>query len=230
MSNILEVINLTKTYSSGSKSLTVLSDISFSIESGDKLSIVGSSGSGKTTLLGLCAGLDRATSGSVILNGIQLDELNEDERAYVRNQHVGFVFQNFQLLPTLTALENVMVPMELRREKGIKQRALELLDRVGLAQRHDHYPTQLSGGEQQRISIARAFSNNPKILFADEPTGNLDEETSEKIESLLFELNRESGTTLVLVTHDLELAQKTDRIIRLKGGVVQDANTEVILE
>lgn len=230
MSNILEVTNLTKTYASGSKSLTVLADISFSIESGDKLSIVGSSGSGKTTLLGLCAGLDRATSGSVILNGIQLDELNEDERAYVRNQHVGFVFQNFQLLPTLTALENIMVPMELRREKSIKQRALELLDRVGLAERHDHYPTQLSGGEQQRISIARAFSNNPKILFADEPTGNLDEETSEKIESLLFDLNRESGTTLVLVTHDLELAQKTDRIIRLKGGVIQNAHAEVITE
>ncbi len=225
MSNILEVSNLTKTYSSGSKSLTVLSDISFSIESGDKLSIVGSSGSGKTTLLGLCAGLDRATSGSVLLNGILLDGLNEDERAYVRNQHVGFVFQNFQLLPTLTALENIMVPMELRKEKGIKQRALELLDRVGLADRHDHYPTQLSGGEQQRISIARAFSNNPEILFADEPTGNLDEETSEKIESLLFELNRESGTTLVLVTHDLELAQKTDRIIRLKGGILQNIET-----
>lgn len=221
MPNILEVTNLTKTYSSGTKSLTVLSDISFTIQSGDKLSIVGSSGSGKTTLLGLCAGLDRASSGSVILNGISLDGLNEDERAYVRNQHVGFVFQNFQLLPTLTAIENIMVPMELRREKGIRKRALELLDRVGLAERHDHYPTQLSGGEQQRISIARAFSNNPQILFADEPTGNLDEETSEKIEHLLFELNRESGTTLVLVTHDLDLAKKTDRIIRLKGGVVQ---------
>jgi len=230
MSNILEVSNLTKTYSSGTKSLTVLSDISFSIQSGDKLSIVGSSGSGKTTLLGLCAGLDRASSGSVILNDISLDSLNEDERAYVRNQHVGFVFQNFQLLPTLTALENIMVPMELRREKGIKKRALELLDRVGLAERHDHYPTQLSGGEQQRISIARAFSNNPKILFADEPTGNLDEETSEKIEHLLFELNRESGTTLVLVTHDLDLARKTDRTIRLKGGMVQQREDELVTE
>lgn len=227
MSNILEVSDLTKTYSSGTKSLTVLSDISFSIQSGDKLSIVGSSGSGKTTLLGLCAGLDRATSGSVILNGISLDGLDEDERAYVRNQHVGFVFQNFQLLPTLTALENIMVPMELRKEKGIKKRALELLDRVGLAERHDHYPTQLSGGEQQRISIARAFSNNPEILFADEPTGNLDEETSDKIENLLFELNRESGTTLVLVTHDLDLARKTDRIIRLKGGIIQPETGEL---
>ncbi|OEK06653.1 ABC transporter ATP-binding protein [Roseivirga misakiensis] len=226
MSNILEVSNLTKTYSSGSKSLTVLSDISFSIQTGDKISIVGSSGSGKTTLLGLCAGLDRATSGKVTLNGISLDNLGEDERAFVRSQHVGFIFQNFQLLPTLTALENIMVPMELRREKGIKKRALDLLDRVGLAERHDHYPTQLSGGEQQRISIARAFSNDPKILFADEPTGNLDEETSVKIESLLFDLNKESGTTLVLVTHDLELAQKTDRIIRLKGGILQSTVSE----
>ena len=228
MSNILEVDRLTKTYQSGTKSLTVLSDISFEIAPGDKFSIVGSSGSGKTTLLGLCAGLDRASSGSVMLNGTRLDDLNEDERAKVRNLNVGFVFQNFQLLPTLTALENVMVPMELRGEKGIKNRALDLLDRVGLAQRHDHYPTQLSGGEQQRISIARAFSNNPKILFADEPTGNLDEETSVKIETLLFDLNRELGTTLVLVTHDLELAQKTDRIIQLKGGkIIHDSQKEV---
>lgn len=228
MSNILEVDRLTKTYQSGTKSLTVLSDISFAIAPGDKFSIVGSSGSGKTTLLGLCAGLDRASSGSVILNGTRLDDLNEDERARVRNLNVGFVFQNFQLLPTLTALENVMVPMELRGEKGIKNKAMDLLDRVGLAQRHDHYPTQLSGGEQQRISIARAFSNNPKILFADEPTGNLDEETSVKIETLLFDLNRELGTTLVLVTHDLELAQKTDRIIQLKGGkIIQDSQKEV---
>lgn len=220
MPNILEVSQLSKTYQSGTKALTVLSNISFSIEPGDKLSIVGSSGSGKTTLLGLCAGLDRASSGSVSLNGKLLDKLNEDERARVRNLHVGFVFQNFQLLPTLTALENIMVPMELRGEKSIKPKAMELLARVGLAERHDHYPTQLSGGEQQRISIARAFSNNPEILFADEPTGNLDEETSVKIESLLFDLNKELGTTLVLVTHDLELARKTDRIIQLKGGKI----------
>ena len=220
MSSILEVSELTKIYKSGSKSLTVLSDISFSIETGDKLSIVGSSGSGKTTLLGLCAGLDRATSGSVTLNGISLDHLNEDDRAKVRNMNVGFVFQNFQLLPTLTALENVMVPMELRGEKRIKSKALELLDRVGLAERHDHYPTQLSGGEQQRISIARAFSNDPKILFADEPTGNLDEETSVRIEKLIFDLNKELSTTLVMVTHDLELAKKCDRMIQLKGGKV----------
>ena len=204
--------------------MTVLSDINFAIPAGDKLSIVGSSGSGKTTLLGLCAGLDRASSGSVKLNGIALDELNEDERARVRNLNVGFVFQNFQLLPTLTGLENVMVPMELRGQKKIRDKALELLDRVGLADRHDHYPTQLSGGEQQRISIARAFSNEPKILFADEPTGNLDEETSIKIERLIFDLNKELSTTLVMVTHDLELAKKCDRIIQLKGGkVVSDS-------
>jgi putative ABC transport system ATP-binding protein len=220
--SILEVENLSKTYSSANRDLTVLSNISFHISEGEKFSIVGSSGSGKTTLLGLCAGLDHATSGSVKLNGIVLSDLNEDERAKVRNEFVGFVFQNFQLLPTLTALENVMVPLELRGEKGIRSRAMELLDRVGLAERHDHYPTQLSGGEQQRISIARAFSNNPKILFADEPTGNLDEETSQKIESLIFDLNKEQGTTLVMVTHDLELAKKTDRILRLKGGKIVD--------
>ena len=220
MAQMLEVKNLTKTYKSGSKKLTVLSDISFEIHQGDTFSIVGPSGSGKTTLLGLCAGLDRSSSGSVILNGQQFDHMNEDERAAIRNQYVRFVVQNFQLLPTLTALENVMVPMELRGEKKIKQKALELLDRVGLAERYDHYPTQLSGGEQQRISIARAFSNQPKILFADEPTGNLDEETSAKVESLLFDLNREAGTTLVLVTHDLELAGKTERVIRIKGGQI----------
>lgn len=220
MNSILEVSNLSKTYNSGIKELTVLSDINFNIQEGDKFSIVGSSGSGKTTLLGLCAGLDQASTGQVMLNGIDLGKLTEDERAKTRNELVGFVFQNFQLLPTLTAIENVMVPMELRGERKIRSRAMELLDRVGLAERHDHYPTQLSGGEQQRISIARAFSNDPKILFADEPTGNLDEETSEKVEDLLFQLNRENGTTLVMVTHDLDLASKTDRILRLKGGQI----------
>lgn len=227
MAQILEVKDLSKTYKSGSKELTVLSQISFEIQSGDTFSIVGPSGSGKTTLLGLCAGLDHSSSGSVTLNGNSFDKMNEDQRAAVRNKYVGFVFQNFQLLPTLTALENVMVPMELRGEKNIKASAMELLERVGLADRHDHYPTQLSGGEQQRISIARAFSNKPKILFADEPTGNLDEETSLKVEQLLFDLNKEAGTTLVLVTHDLELAGKTERIIRIKGGqVVSDTVTQ----
>jgi putative ABC transport system ATP-binding protein len=215
---MLEVRDLKKTYKSGEKELTVLENINFSIEAGSTFAIVGPSGSGKTTLLGLCAGLDKASSGSVIINGINLDNLDEDARAAVRNQHVGFIFQNFQLIPTLTALENVMVPMELRGEKNAEKRALELLEKVGLGQRSHHYPTQLSGGEQQRVSLARAFSNNPKILFADEPTGNLDDETGAKVEELLFNLNREMGTTLVLVTHDLELAAKTNRIIKIKGG------------
>jgi len=215
---MLETKNLTKTYNSGSHSLTVLDHVSFKIESGETFSIVGPSGSGKTTLLGLCAGLDRASEGSVILNGIALDSLSEDERAAVRNDHVGFIFQNFQLIPTLTALENVMIPLELQGKNGAKKRAEDLLERVGLGDRKNHYPTQLSGGEQQRVSLARAFSNNPKILFADEPTGNLDEETSEKVEALLFDLNRDMGTTLVLVTHDLELAAKTQKIIKLRGG------------
>ena len=183
-------------------------------------------GSGKTTLLGLCAGLDRATQGSVVLNNIVLDNLGEDERARVRNEHVGFVFQSFNRLPTLTALENVMVPMELRKEKGIRERALILLEKVGLGQRHNHYPAQLSGGEQQRVSLARAFANRPHILFADEPTGNLDNDTGHHIEELLFNLNTELGTTLVLVTHNLELAQRCNRVLRMKGGqIVADTYT-----
>jgi putative ABC transport system ATP-binding protein len=204
----------------GDRQLTVLQDVHFALQAGDTCSIVGPSGSGKTTLLGLCAGLDRASTGSVILNGIKLDTLSEDARAQVRNQYVGFIFQNFQLLPTLTALENVMVPLELRGDRNVQKQAMELLSRVGLADRHDHYPTQLSGGEQQRVSIARAFSNRPTILFADEPTGNLDDDTGDRVEKLLFDLNREAGTTLVLVTHDLELAEKTQRIIRIKGGTI----------
>lgn len=232
MSTILEISNLQKTYNSGDRHLTVLEGINFSLQAGDTCAIVGPSGSGKTTLLGLCAGLDRASSGSVVLNGVKLDNLSEDQRAQVRNQYVGFIFQNFQLIPTLTALENVMVPLELRGEHNVQQQAMELLARVGLAERHDHYPTQLSGGEQQRVSLARAFSNRPRILFADEPTGNLDDETGDKVERLLFDLNREAGTTLVLVTHDLELAEKTQRIIRIKGGhIVSDTSpTEAVQE
>lgn len=220
MADILSVENLSKTYQSGSKEVRVLDDINFTIEEGKTLSIVGPSGSGKTTLLGLCAGLDRVTSGNITVNNILLNHLSEDDMAQVRNQYVGFVFQNFQLIPTLTALENVMVPLELRGERNAEKRSMELLERVGLKDRLDHYPTQLSGGEQQRVAIARAFSNDPKILFADEPTGNLDEETGVSIESLLFEINREKGTTLVIVTHDLDLASKTDKIIRLKGGKI----------
>lgn len=218
MSTILKVEGLSKTYQSGTKSLKVLHEISFSIEAGESLAIVGPSGSGKTTLLGLAAGLDQSDEGSVTINQIKLNSLSEDERAQVRNEHVGFIFQNFQLIPTLSALENVMVPLELRGDKGASAIAQDLLAQVGLAQRADHYPSQLSGGEQQRVAIARAFSNEPKILFADEPTGNLDEETGQKIEDLLFTLNREKGTALVLVTHDAELAQKTDHVIHLKGG------------
>lgn len=217
---ILQVSNLNKSYLSAGTPLTVLDQVSFSVAAGSTLSIVGPSGSGKTTLLGLCAGLDKATSGSVILNGITLDKLNEDQRALVRNQHVGFIFQNFQLLPTLTAIENVMVPLELRGEKNVRAQAAVLLDKVGLADRGHHYPAQLSGGEQQRVSLARAFINRPKILFADEPTGNLDTETGQKVQKLLFDLNSDAGTTLILVTHDLELAAKTSRIIRLKAGLI----------
>ncbi|WP_258099492.1 ABC transporter ATP-binding protein [Marinoscillum pacificum] len=220
MSAILEVSGLTKSFKSGVREITVLDNISFDLEEGKSMSIIGPSGSGKTTLLGLCAGLDRASQGSVSLDNIVLNKLTEDELAQLRNQEVGFIFQNFQLIPTLTALENVMVPLELRGEKNIAAFAKELLSRVGLGDRYDHYPSQLSGGEQQRVAIARAFANRPKILFADEPTGNLDEETSHSIEALLFEINKEQGTTLVIVTHDDALAHKTDRILKLKGGKI----------
>ncbi|UII26700.1 ABC transporter ATP-binding protein [Fulvivirga maritima] len=218
MSKILIVENLTKSFNSSGKVLTVLDDVSFTVEEGESMAIVGPSGSGKTTLLGLCAGLDVSTSGFVSLVDMKLNALDEDDRAYVRNQHVGFIFQNFQLLPTLTALENVTVPLELRGEKVYKEKGRELLDRVGLGDRMDHYPSQLSGGEQQRVAMARAFITNPKILFADEPTGNLDEETAEKVTELLFNINKQEGTTLVMVTHNLELAAHTERILQIKGG------------
>ncbi len=218
MKHILSLNNVGKIYKSGNSDLQVLNDINFDIVTGSTVSIVGPSGSGKTTLLGICAGLDKSSTGTVTLHDNLLNNMNEDQLAMVRNQYIGFIFQNFQLLPTLTALENVMVPLELRGEKNIKDRSMELLEKVGLASRSHHYPTQLSGGEQQRISLARAFSNKPSILFADEPTGNLDDETSEKVVNLLFELNKEAGTTLVLVTHDLELAAKTQRILKIKGG------------
>lgn len=216
----MNIRNVSKIYHSASRELTVLDNINFDIGAGSTVAITGPSGSGKTTLLGLAAGLDRASNGTVELKGIALEKLNEDERAAVRNQYVGFIFQNFQLLPTLTALENVMVPLELRGAKNIKAIAMNLLDKVGLADRSYHYPVQLSGGEQQRVSLARAFSNQPAILFADEPTGNLDAETSEKVIKLLFDLNKDAGTTLVIVTHDLELAAKTNRTIKIKGGVI----------
>ena len=220
MAKILNVRNLKKTYTSGSKALTVLDDITFDIESGDTFAIVGPSGSGKTTLLGLCAGLDQPESGVIELCGSDLSVMSEDERALLRNNNVGFIFQDFQLLPTLTALENVSVPLELQGAKNATKAAMELLGKVGLAERSHHYPSQLSGGEQQRVALARAFSNSPSILFADEPTGNLDEETGEKVVQLLFDLNQEAGTTLVIVTHDLDLAKRNQHILRLKGGKI----------
>jgi putative ABC transport system ATP-binding protein len=220
--SILQAENLTKMYRSGGRELIVLDNVSFSVGQGDSMAIIGPSGSGKTTLLGLCAGLDTATSGTLSLMGFKLNVMDEDDRAYLRNQYVGFVFQNFQLLSTLTALENVTVPLELRGERDASRKAKELLARVGLGDRSHHYPSQLSGGEQQRVAMARAFITDPKILFADEPTGNLDEENAQHITELLFGMNKEKGTTLVLVTHNLELAQRTRRILRMRGGKLEE--------
>lgn len=219
---MLKVQHLTKSYPTAAGELTVLKSVSFDLTVGESLAILGPSGSGKTTLLGLCAGLDQPSAGAVVLAGEAIQQMDEDERARVRNEHVGFVFQNFQLVPTLTALENVLVPLELRGEGGeeAETRARELLDRVGLGDRHDHYPVQLSGGEQQRVALARAFVNAPKVLFCDEPTGNLDGDTAHKVEELIFGLNREKQTTLVVVTHDLELAQKCSRVLKLRHGEV----------
>ncbi|NDV44821.1 ABC transporter ATP-binding protein [Flagellimonas sediminis] len=221
MSKILKVQNLSKTYRSGDQDLHVLNNVSFEVSNGETFAIVGPSGSGKTTLLGLCAGLDKVDDGEIWLCDQNLIQLNEDGRALLRNQNVGFVFQDFQLLPTLTALENVIVPLELRGIKKAKEQGKELLAKVGLENRSGHYPSQLSGGEQQRVALARAFANKPAILFADEPTGNLDDETGAKIEKLLFELNKEQGTALVIVTHDLELAQRADKSIRLRSGKIE---------
>jgi putative ABC transport system ATP-binding protein len=224
---MLEARQLTKEYQSGDHRIAVLRDVSFSIPNGAFVAIVGPSGSGKTTLLGLLAGLDVPTSGNVLMDGDDLGRLSEDRRAQLRGAKVGFVFQSFQLIPTLTALENVQVPLELRGDDGAPTRARELLTRVGLGDRAHHFPNQLSGGEQQRVAIARAFSNSPRLLFADEPTGNLDSETGARIVELLETLNRESGTTIVLVTHDLILARRAQRIIRLADGVVvSDAPSE----
>jgi len=220
MSTILELNNVTQTFESGEQKLTVLNDITFGISKGDRCAIVGPSGSGKTTLLGLAAGLDRPTSGKIVLNTILLNNKTEDELSAIRNKYVGFIFQSFQLIPTLTALENVMVPLELRGETTASDRAYALLEEVGLADRTTHYPSQLSGGEKQRVAIARAFINRPEILFADEPTGNLDTETGSHIEDLLFDINEKYGTTLVMVTHDISLADKCRRTIQLQHGQV----------
>ncbi len=218
MTPLLDVRNLTKTFVSGSSSLTVVNDVSFSVDTGATCAIIGPSGSGKTTLLGLCAGLDLPSSGSVSLAGHRLDQMSEDERALLRNQSIGFVFQNFQLIPSLTALENVMVPLEIHRSGFVRDKGVALLQKVGLGERLTHYPVQLSGGEQQRVALARAFINEPKVLFADEPTGNLDAETGHTIVETLFEMNAAFGTTLILITHDPELARRTRSVLTMKGG------------
>lgn len=221
---MLQCQSLSRTYRSAGRDLTVLKDITFSLDAGGFLAILGPSGSGKTTLLGLLAGLDRPSGGTVYLDGQELGALDEDERARIRGEKVGFVFQAFQLIPTLTAQENVQVPLELRGDSGAGTRARELLARVGLSGREHHYPSQLSGGEQQRAALARGFSIGPKVLFADEPTGNLDARTGATIIDLMVELNRDLGTTLILVTHDLDLAARARRIIRLAdGSVVADS-------
>ncbi|HBX57980.1 ABC transporter ATP-binding protein [Pseudomonas sp. UBA2684] len=221
-SSILTARNLSKVVPSAEGELTILHGLSLELHKGDSLAIVGSSGSGKSTLLGLLAGLDLPSDGTVALAGHDLGSLDEDQRARVRAEHVGFVFQSFQLLDSLNALENVMLPLELEGRADARQRARSLLDRVGLGQRLSHYPRQLSGGEQQRVAIARAFAAEPDVLFADEPTGNLDSHTGERISDLLFELNQERGATLVLVTHDERLAHRCHRLIRLEGGHLVD--------
>lgn len=221
MTNIIKTESLTKQVPLADSTLTILSDINISIESGESLAIVGTSGSGKSTLLGLLAGLDIPSSGKVILANKEISALSEDERAHVRSQHVGFVFQSFQLLPNLTALENVMLPLEVLGINDALNKAKEMLAEVGLGERNQHYPKQLSGGEQQRVALARAFVTQPKILFADEPTGNLDSRTGEHIVNLLFDLNKQNNTTLVLVTHDLNLAKRCERTIHLEAGAIE---------
>lgn len=223
---MLSLRGVGKTYQSGGQPLTVLRGIDLDIEAGARCAIVGPSGSGKTTLLGLCAGLDRPSEGSVFLAGQDLSGMDEDALAELRNAQVGFVFQSFQLLSSLTALENVLVPLELQGVRNAKAEAVARLGDVGLAERLHHYPTQLSGGEQQRVALARAFVHRPKILFADEPTGNLDAETSQPIEQMLFALNENFGTALVLVTHDPELAQRAGRVVQMRGGAIE-SDTQV---
>ncbi|MFI8483188.1 ABC transporter ATP-binding protein [Pseudomonas sp. NPDC078700] len=222
-SRILTARNLSKVVPSAEGELSILHALSLDLNAGDSLAIVGSSGSGKSTLLGLLAGLDLPSSGHVELAGNNLGEMDEDQRARVRAEHAGFVFQSFQLLDSLNALENVMLPLELEGHRDARERARGLLERVGLGHRLSHYPRQLSGGEQQRVAIARAFAAEPDVLFADEPTGNLDSHTSQRISDLLFELNQERGATLVLVTHDERLAHRCHRLIRLEGGHLIDA-------
>lgn len=219
--NVIQVSGLTKSVNTLEGNLTILSDINFSVKSGESVAIVGASGSGKSTLLSLLAGLDIASKGEIFLDGDALSTLDEEARALVRAEKVGFVFQSFMLVQSLTALENVMLPAELAGDHDAKSQALALLDKVGLSHRIEHYPSQLSGGEQQRVAIARAFIGSPKILFADEPSANLDSNNGHLIENLLFDLNKQNGTTLVLVTHDEQLAKQCQRIIHIEGGQLE---------
>ena len=223
MTAVLDVADVNKIYESGERKVHVLKDVGFKMETGESVAVVGPSGSGKTTLLSICAGLDLPTSGAISLLGENLAGLGEEGRAALRNRKVGFVFQSFHLMPSLTALENVMLPLELLGGKDAETEGKRLLDEVGLHDRMTHYPSQLSGGEQQRVAIARSFINKPQILFADEPTGNLDRETSERIEQLLFDLNRDKGASLLLITHDEALAARTGRIFRMNGGVLSES-------
>lgn len=222
MTSMVEARHLSKRVTTSEGELVILRDINLSINAAETVAIVGASGSGKSTLLGLMAGLDGASSGDMLLDGQNLSTMDEEQRARLRGQSVGFVFQSFQLLPSLTALENVMLPIELKNDRNARQKAAQLLQRVGLEARVTHYPNQLSGGEQQRVAIARAFASQAKILFADEPTGNLDTTTGAKVIDLLFSLNKEYGTTLVLVTHDDRLAQRCGRMIRLVAGEITE--------
>lgn len=226
MKNIILNVQQVGKVVKGEEDLIILQDITFALDAGDSLAIIGSSGSGKSTLLGLLAGLDTPTSGNIILAEQSLNQLNEDQRAAIRAEHVGFIFQSFQLLDTLTTLENVMLPLELKGNTQAKKEAQQLLKRVGLEKRLRHYPKQLSGGEQQRVAIARAFASHPKILFADEPTGNLDTHTGEHISNLLFELNQEQATTLVLVTHEERLAKRCHRQIQIEAGKIANESAQ----
>jgi len=222
---MIKIENLIKRVDTSEGELVILKGVSLTVNDAETVAIVGASGSGKSTLLGLMAGLDAASSGEVVLNGQRLSELDEEQRAVLRGQLVGFVFQSFQLLPSLTALENVMLPIELKNDRNAREKASQLLERVGLGERRHHYPNQLSGGEQQRVAIARAFASEAQILFADEPTGNLDSATGAKIIELLFSLNKEYATTLVLVTHDERLARQCHRTIRLVAGEIAQTST-----
>tara|TARA_R110002096_G_scaffold29497_3_gene88727 strand:- start:2962 stop:3669 length:708 start_codon:yes stop_codon:yes gene_type:complete len=223
---VLEAHSLSKQVSSPEGTLTILSGVSFTIAAGESVAVVGPSGAGKSTLLALLAGLDLPTSGHVVLNGANLSQLDEDGRASLRAESVGFVFQSFHLVPSLNALENVMLPLELAGQRDARNAARQIIEKVGLGERWSHYPAQLSGGEKQRVAIARAFATEPAVLFADEPTGNLDSRTGENIMELMFELNRDSSTTLILVTHDQKLAERCDRILSLDvGKLVSDSRT-----